>query len=57
MWTMVIMGRKILGTTNLSGTHSIKATIIRDVVEKLDVKAGDKIVFIEEDGKIVIETA
>jgi len=51
------MERKILGTSNLSGTHSLKATIIRDVVEKLNLKAGDKIVFYEDNGKIVIEKA
>ena len=54
---MVIMGRKILGTSNLSGTHSLKTTVIRDVVERLNLKAGDKIVFVEEDGEIVIERA
>ncbi len=57
IWTLVTMGRKILGTSNLSGTHSLKATIIRDVVAKLNLKTGDKIVYIEEDGRIFIEKA
>ena len=57
IWTLVTMERKILGTSNLSGTHSLKATIIRDVVVKLNLKTGDKIVYTEEDGRIFIEKA
>jgi tRNA U38,U39,U40 pseudouridine synthase TruA len=57
MWFMVNMVRKILGTSNLTGTYSLKATIIRDVVDELNLKSGDKIVYIEEDGRIYIEKA
>lgn len=53
---MVTM-RKILGVSSLSGTHSLKATIVREAVEKMNLKAGDKIVFYEENGKITIEKA
>ncbi len=48
---------KILGVSSLSGTYSLKATIVHEAVEKLNLKAGDKIVFIENNGKIVIEKA
>lgn len=49
--------RRILGTSSLSGTHSLKATVVREAVEKLRLNAGDRIVFIEDNGKIVIEKA
>lgn len=51
------MKRKILGISSLSGQHSLKATIVHEAVEKLKLNAGDKIVFVEEDSKIVIEKA
>ncbi len=49
--------RRILGISSLSGTHSLKATIVHEAVDKLKLKAGDKIVFIEENGKVAIEKA
>jgi hypothetical protein len=49
--------KRILGVSSLSGTHSLKATVVHDVVEKLKLNSGDKIVFIEENGKITIEKA
>ncbi len=47
--------RKIIGTTKQ--TTDGKITLIADVREKLKSSGGDVIVFIEENGKIIIEKA
>ena len=49
--------RQLLGMSKLSGTQALKTTLIKDVVEELDLKTGDKIVYIKEDGRIFIEKA
>lgn len=49
--------RRILGTSKLSGVQALKTTIIKDVVEALNLKQGDKIVYIKEDDKVIIEKA
>lgn len=44
---------KVLGTSSVSTGH--KTTIVKRVVEKLDIEPGDLIVFVEDDdGNIVI---
>jgi len=53
----MITMRKIIGISSVSGTHSLKATIVRGAVEKMNLKTGDKIVFYEENDKITIEKA
>jgi len=35
-------------------TRKFQVTITKDVREKLKIKEGDKIVFVEKDGEIVI---
>jgi len=49
--------RQILGTSKLSGTQALKTTVIKDVVEELNLKQGDKIVYVKEEGRIYIEKA
>ena len=50
------MGR-ILGTSKVVavGEGSLRITLIKDVAEKLGVKAGELIVFREENGKVFLE--
>lgn len=42
----------VLGTSKLG--HDNKTTIIKEVVDRLDLKKGDIIVYHEEDGEIII---
>ena len=49
--------RHVIGLSKLSGTQSVKTTIASEAVDILQVKAGDRILFVEEDGKIYIEKA
>jgi|Deesub1362A_J573_1020465.scaffolds.fasta_scaffold05298_5 AbrB family looped-hinge helix DNA binding protein len=46
---------KILGTSKVSTFNKI--TLIKEVAQKLGIKEGDLIAFIEEDGKIYIKKA
>jgi bifunctional DNA-binding transcriptional regulator/antitoxin component of YhaV-PrlF toxin-antitoxin module len=46
---------KIMGTTKV-GAYG-KITLIKDVAKRLNVKQGDKIVFCEKYGEIVIMKA
>ena len=54
---MVIKMRKILGLSKLNGSYSPKATIAKEAADILQVKEGDRILFVEEDGRIYIEKA
>ncbi len=47
--------RKLIGISKVA--VGWKISLLRDVAEKLKAAIGDKIVFIEEDNKIVIEKA
>ena len=48
---------RILGTSKVVavGEGSLRITLIKDVAEKLGVKAGELIVFREENGKVFLE--
>lgn len=43
---------KILGTSSMSKGN--KTTIIKRVVEKLDLKVGDLLIFVESDNGVTI---
>ncbi len=49
------MSGKLLGTSRIS--KGSKTTIIKPVVEKLQLKEGDLLVYYEKDGEIVIRKA
>ena len=52
--TLNIKQRKILGTSKVGPKYRI--TLVKDVQEKMKIKVGDVIVYLEEpDGKIVLE--
>lgn len=46
---------KIIGTTKV--TKGSKISLIKDVKDELDAEEGDKIVYKEEEGRIVLEKA
>ena len=54
---MVIIIRTVIGLSKLSGTQSVKATIVTDAVDILHIKAGDRLLFVEENNRIYIEKA
>lgn len=45
--------RKLIGMTKVA--VGWKISLLKEVADKLNAKIGDKIVFVEEEGKIVIE--
>ncbi len=47
--------RKLIGMSKVA--VGWKVSLLKEVAEKLKANIGDKIIFIEEDGKIVIEKA
>lgn len=47
--------RKVLATSKI--TRGFQVTITKEVRDKLDFKVGDLLVFIEEDGNVIIEKA
>lgn len=47
--------RRVLGTSSLSGTYSLKGTIASEAAKKLGLKPGDRVVYVEEDGRVFIE--
>lgn len=47
--------KRILGTTRVGPKYRI--TIIKKAQEKLEVNVGDVIIFLEQDGEIVIRPA
>jgi ABC-type phosphate/phosphonate transport system substrate-binding protein len=52
--TLSIKEAKILGTSKVGPKYRI--TLVKDVQEKLEVKIGDVIVYLEEpDGKVVLK--
>ena len=46
------MAREILGTSSMSHKHQV--TIPKKAVEKFKIKTGETLVFVEEDGKLVL---
>ncbi len=46
---------RILGLSNVSKKYQI--TLTKEVREKLGIKEGDKVVFVEKNGDIVIKKA
>lgn len=47
--------RHIIGTAKISAGWKI--SLLKEIAEQMDAKIGDKVVYIEEDGKILIEKA
>ena len=45
----------ILGTSKLSSKHQV--TVPKDARELLDLKPGQRLVFVNENGKLVVEKA
>lgn len=53
--TLHIIMERIIGLS--STTSKFMVTLTKDVREKLGIKAGDKILFVEKDGEIIIRKA
>jgi len=46
---------KIIGTAKISAGWKI--SLLKEIAEKMEAKLGDKIVYLEEDGRFYIEKA